>query len=62
MQVRLIIELTSDVTRMAADHPACSSLQEQLTSVQEQNTTERVLEHRSEAEALCCTSETRTDC
>ena len=35
--------------------------QEQLTTIQEQDTTERILEYEGEAEAVPCTSVTKTD-
>ena len=38
------------------------SQEEQLTTIQGQDTTERILEHRSKAKAPSCTTEAKTDC
>lgn len=40
----------------------CFPSQEQLITIQKQETTERILEHESEAEVTPCSTDTKTDC
>lgn len=63
LNLEYILKLLDNVTKMVTQVvPDQSPSQDQLTTIQEQDTTERILEYRDDAEVPPCTTQTKTEC